>query len=59
MEHDEHEMLIDYSEMTAFNFNSKEFREVAKDLAECRDMVSSFNRTVKNFTRKFKPARGY
>ncbi len=56
MEHDEHEMLIEYSEMTAFNFNSKEFQEVARDFVECRDMVSSFNRTIKNFTRKFKPS---
>lgn len=59
MEHDEHEMLIDYSEMTAFNFNSEEFQEVARDFVECRNMVSSFNRKVKNFTRKFKPAKGY
>ena len=58
MEHDEHEMLIEYSEMTAFDFNSKEFQEVARDVIECRDMVSSFGRVVKNFSRKFKPARG-
>ncbi len=32
MEHlDEHEMLIQYSEMTAFDFNSEEFQKVKKD----------------------------
>lgn len=59
MEHDEHEMMVEYSEMTAFDFNSKEFQEVARDFIECRDMVSSFGRTIKNFSRKFKPAKGY
>ena len=59
MEHDEHEMLIEYSEMTAFNFNSKEFQEVRKDYLECRDMVSNFTRTVKKFSTKFRPAKSY
>ena len=59
MEHDEHEMLIEYSEMTAFNFNSKEFQEVAHDFLECRNMVSNFNRNAKKFARKFKSARAY
>ena len=34
MAHDEHEMLVEYSEMTAFNFNSKEYQEVKKDFIE-------------------------
>ncbi len=59
MERDEHEMLIEYSEMTAFNFNSKEFEEVRRDYLECKGMVSSFTRTVKNYSKKFKPARSY
>ena len=59
MEHDEHEMLIEYSEMTAFNFNSKEFAEVARDFEECRNMVSNFNAGMKRFAKKFKPARGW
>ena len=37
MEHDEHEMMIEYSEMTAFNFNSKEYQEVRKDFIECKE----------------------
>lgn len=59
MEHDENEMMVEYSEMTAFNFNSKEFQDVAKDYIECKSMVTNFNRKVKNFTRKFKPARSW
>ena len=59
MEHDEHEMLIEYSEMTAFNFNSKEFQEVAQDYLECRNFVSNFNSGIKKFSKKFKPARGW
>ncbi len=42
MEQDEHEMLVEYSEMTAFNFNSKEYNEVKKDLMECKEKVSGF-----------------
>ena len=59
MEHDEHEMMVEYSEMTAFNFNSKEFQEVARDFVECRNMVSNFNWKVKNFTRKFRAVKSY
>ena len=59
MEHDEHEMLIEYSEMTAFNFNSKEFQEVARDVARCKDDVSNFSWNVKNFVSRFKSAKAY
>ena len=33
---DEHEALIEYSEMTSFDFNSKEFQEVRRDYIECK-----------------------
>lgn len=59
MKRDEHEMMIDYAEMTAFNFNSEEFEEVKRDFIECRSMVSNFNRNAKKMVRKFKPAKGY
>lgn len=49
MERDEHEMLIEYSEMTTFNFNSKEYQEVRKDYLECRDFVSNLAWTIGNF----------
>ena len=32
MGYDEHEIMVEYAEMTAFNFNSKEYQEVRKDL---------------------------
>ena len=53
MEQDEHEMLIEYSEMTAFNFNSKEYKEVAKDYIECKEAVSGLEGFVKNFIKRF------
>ena len=43
MEHlDEHEMLIQYSEMTAFDFDSKEFQKIREDYVECRSFVTKF-----------------
>ena len=59
MERDEHEMLIEYSEMTTFNFNSKEFQEVKKDYIECRDKISNFAWTVQGIVDYFRPAKNY
>ena len=59
MEHDEHERLVEYSEMTAFNFNSKEFQNVKRDLLECKDWVSKISWYVENFANLFKPAKNY
>ena len=56
---DEHEALIEYSEMTTFDFNSKEFQEVKRDYLKCRDMVSSFVWFISDFMNRFKPARNY
>lgn len=59
MEHDEHEMLIEYSEMTAFNFNSKEFQDVKRDYIECRDKISNFTWIVQGIVDYLKPAKNY
>ena len=60
MEHlDEHEMLVEYSEMTAFNFNSEEFQKVRKDYIECKNLVSNFSWAVENFFKKFRTAQNY
>ena len=60
MEHlDEHEMLIEYSEMTSFDFNSKEFQEVKKDVLECKNLLSGFGDFCKDLVSGFKPARNY
>lgn len=56
MGHDEHEMLIEYSEMTAFNFNSKEYLEVKKDFIECEKAAKGFEWFVKNLISRFKIA---
>lgn len=58
MEHDEHEMLIEYSEMTAFDFNSKEFQEVKRDYLECKNVVSNIAYAVGNFFNR-KAVRNY
>jgi len=54
MGHDEHEMLVEYSEMTAFNFNSKEYQEVRKDLLECKKAVNAFEHIFNNIKNFFK-----
>ena len=57
MEHlDEHEMLIEYSEMTAFDFNSEEFQKVRKDYVECKNFIANFSWTMERFFSRFKPA---
>ena len=59
MGHDEHEMLIEYSEMTAFNFNSKEFHEVRRDYIKCRNVVSNLAWIFEGIVNRFKPAKNY
>ena len=56
MSYDEHELMIEYSEMTAFNFNSKEYQEVKKDFIECKEVANGLEWLVKNFATKFKKA---
>ena len=53
MEHlDEHEMQIEYSEMTSFDFESEEFRKVRNDYIECRNFISRISWRLSNL---FKP----
>ena len=59
MERDEHEMLIEYSEMTSFNFNSKEYQELKRDYKECKNAVSNMVWQFSNLLRKFTPAKSY
>lgn len=54
MGYDENEMLIEYSEMTAFNFKSKEYQEAIKDFTECKEAVHNFEWFVKSFVSKFR-----
>ena len=56
MKRDEHEMLVEYSEMTAFNFNSKEYQEVKQDFIECKKAANGFEWFVKNFVSRFRAA---
>jgi hypothetical protein len=55
MGYDEHEMLIEYSEMTSFNFNSKEYQEVKKDFMECKETAKNFAWFVRNLISRFLP----
>ena len=54
MERDEHEMLIEYSEMTAFDFNSKEFQKVRQDYIECRNVLANLGDAVSDFVNRFR-----
>ena len=56
---DEHEALIEYSEMTTFDFNSKEFQEVRRDYIECRDVVSNIMQFVRGVINTLKTAKNY
>ena len=57
MGHDEHEMMVEYSEMTAFNFNSKEYQEARKDFIECRETAKGFEGFMENFVSRFRKAQ--
>lgn len=52
---DEHEMLVEFSEMTAFDFSSEEFQKVRKDYIECRDFVSKISWVISSVLNKFRP----
>ena len=56
---DEHEALIEYSEMTTFDFNSKEYQQIRRDYLECKNFVSEFVWLVSNFISRFKTAKNY
>ena len=56
MVNDENEMMIEYSEMTAFNFNSKEYQEVKKDIVDFKDAVHNFNCFTEDFLNRFRRA---
>jgi len=55
MEHDEHEMLVEYSEMTAFNFKSKEYQEVKEDYLECKETANGIDGFFKGLVNRFLP----
>ena len=57
MYNDEHEILIEYSEMTAFNFNSKEYKEVKKDYLECKETATGIERILKNIFKQTNKAQ--
>ena len=55
MEHlEEQEMLIQYSEMAAFDFNSEEFQKVRKDYVECKDFITRVSWIFSKFVTQFK-----
>ena len=56
---DEHEALIEYSEMTTFNFNSKEFQEVQRDLEECKNVVSNIMLFLIDIVKTLTPAKNF
>lgn len=56
---DEHETLIEYSEMTTFDFNSKEYQEIRRDYIKCRDTLSNFMLIISDFLNRFRLAKNY
>ena len=56
MEHlDEHEMMVEYSEMTSFDFNSEEFQKIKNDYVECKNFVSKLAYSLVKFVNKLRP----
>ena len=56
MKYDENELMVEYSEMTSFNFNSKEYQEVKRDFIECRETASGIDWLFQNFIKNFRKA---
>ena len=56
MEKNEYEMLVEYSEMAAFNFNSKEYMEVREDLDNLKKAATRLETFFKGmfFSRRVK-----
>ena len=52
---DEHEMLIQYSEMAAFDFNSEEFRKIREDYIECKNFIQKIVFQFNKISEKFRP----
>ena len=55
MEHEEQEMLVEYSEMAAFNFKSKEYQEIKKDYKKCKEKAEWLEAFLKNLVKGFTP----
>ena len=55
MGHDEQEMMIEYSEMTAFNFKSKEYQEIKEDFKKCKERAEFIEAFLKNLVRAYTP----
>ena len=53
MEREEQEMIVEYSEMTAFNFKSKEYQEIKKDFKECKAKAEFLEAFLKSLVRGF------
>ena len=52
---DEQEMLIQYSEMAAFDFNSEEFRRIREDYIECKNLIQKILFKVSQISDKIRP----
>ena len=52
---DEQEMLIQYSEMAAFDFNSEEFRKIREDYMECKNFIQRILFKVSQLSDKIRP----
>ncbi len=55
MKLDEQEMQIQYSEMTAFDFNSEEFQRIRDDYMECKSFAQKFVYKMNQFFSKINP----
>ena len=55
MGHDEQEMMVEFSEMAAFNFKSKEYQEIKEDFKKCKARAELMEAFLVSLVRGFTP----
>ena len=55
MGYDEQERMVEYAEMAAFNFKSKEYQEIKEDFKKCKERAELLEAFLKNLVRAFTP----
>ena len=58
MKNDEHEMMVEFSEITAFSYDPKKFQELQEDLEICKKKAYQLEWFLKNLVNSFKSEYG-
>ncbi len=55
MGYDEQEMMVEFSEMAAFNFKSKEYQEIKQDFKKCKERAEWLEAFLTSLVKGFAP----